>query len=72
MTMREEAMGQREALTEREITRRVFAGASVSEPRGLSDVFSTAELAAIASSPDAGFWRWHAVSVLDAMDRGAL
>jgi hypothetical protein len=51
-------------LTESQITRRVFRGASPSEPRGLSDAFSEAQIRAIASNPHAGQWRDRAVDYL--------
>lgn len=55
--------------TEMVITSRVFAGASPSEPRGLSDAFTTEEIEAIADNPAAGQWRDRAIDILDGVDR---
>lgn len=53
--------------TEMSITSRVFAGASPSELRGLSDVFTTEEIEAIADNPAAGQWRDRAIDYLDGL-----
>lgn len=53
-------------MTEKEIARAVFAGASTREPRGLSDAFTLPGIQAVASNEDAGHWRWVALGTLDA------
>lgn len=55
--------------TELSIRERVFAGASVREPRGLTDAFTLDEIAAIAENPAAGVWRDRAIDILDGVDR---
>lgn len=50
--------------TEQSITARVFAGAGVNEPRGLTDAFSPEEIWAIAHNPGAGKWRDRAADIL--------
>ncbi len=52
--------------TEASITARVFAGAGVSEMRGLTDAYTDDQIAMIAHNPGAGRWRDRAIDYLAA------